>query len=385
MSIRIPLARPVFEADDFAAVQIPLQTGWVVQGPQVAAFERVFATYTGAPFAAACSSATTGLHLALAALGVGPGDEVLVPAFTWVATANAAIYCGATPVLVDIDLKSFNFCPEALARAVTPRTRAVVPVHLFGLPARLDALADAALGVPVVEDAACGLDARIGERHVGTFGDFGVFSFHPRKAVTTGEGGMVLARTTEHDATVRSLRSHGLVADAVRTPWAMGDAPHVGFNHRMTDFQGALGVTQMAKAKRLHQARAARAARYHAALADLDWLVLPEEPTDGVHGWQAYVALYRPVEPTLAHLPRLHAGRNALMLHLAERGIETRPGTHAVHLLDFYRKSLGYAPEHCPNAWLADRASFALPLFPTLTDAEQDEVIDAVRGFGPPA
>jgi perosamine synthetase len=379
-SIRIPLAKPVFEADDFAAIQTPLQTGWVVQGPRVAAFESAFAEYVGAPRAAACSSATTGLHLALAALGVGPGDEVIVPAFTWVATANAVIYCGATPVLADIDLKTFNFSAEAVQAAVTARTRAVIPVHLFGLPAELSALP---AGLGVVEDAACGLDARIGGQHVGTFGDFGVFSFHPRKAVTTGEGGMVLAKSAEHDATVRSLRSHGLVAGPVRAPWAMGDAPHVGFNHRMTDFQGALGVTQMAKAKRLHTARAARAARYCEALGDLAWLGLPSEPVDGVHGWQAFVALYQPERPSLATVDRLHAGRNALMLRLAERGIETRPGTHAVHVLDFYRKTFGYGPESCPNAWIADRASFALPLFPTMTDGEQGQVIEAVRGWDP--
>ncbi len=410
-NIRIPLAKPVFEADDFAAIQTPLETGWVVQGPRVAAFEQAFAEYVGAPRAAACSSATTGLHLALAALGIGPGDEVIVPAFTWVATANAVIYCGATPVLADIDLKTFNFSVEAVRAAVTPRTRAVIPVHLFGLPA---AMSELPAGLAVVEDAACGLDARIAERavaerssrpasggshevrshqserakeacgqHVGTFGDFGVFSFHPRKAVTTGEGGMVLARTAEGDATIRSLRSHGLVAGPVRAPWAMGDAPHVGFNHRMTDFQGALGVTQMAKAKRLHTARAARAARYCEALGDLDWLGLPAEPDGGVHGWQAFVVMYQPERPSLASVDRLYQGRNALMLRLAERGIETRPGTHAVHVLDFYRKTFGYGPASCPNAWIADQASFALPLFPTMTDAEQDAVIEAVRSAAP--
>ena len=381
MNTRIPLAKPVFEADDFAAIQQPLETGWVVQGPHVAAFEATFATYVGAPHAAACSSATTGLHLALAALGIGPGDQVVVPAFTWVATANAAVYCGATPVFADIELDTFNVSPATLAAAWGPAVRACIPVHLFGLPVDPGPLP---AGTVVVEDAACGLDARLDGLHVGTRGDCGVFSFHPRKAVTTGEGGMVLAATPELDARIRSLRSHGLMPGPTRNPWEMGEVPHVGFNHRMTDFQGALGVTQMAKAQRLHTARAARAARYRAHLADLDWLRLPAEPTGGTHGWQAFVALYQPETPSITTVDRLHAGRNALMLHLAEHNIETRPGTHAVHLLAWYRDTFHLRPEHLPNAWIADRASIALPLYPTLTDAEQDRVIDAVRTFDPP-
>jgi perosamine synthetase len=352
-SIRIPLAKPVFEADDFAAIQTPLQTGWVVQGPRVAAFESAFAEYVGAPRAAACSSATTGLHLALAALGVGPGDEVIVPAFTWVATANAVIYCGATPVLADIDLKTFNFSAEAVQAAVTARTRAVIPVHLFGLPPSCRPC-PRAWGWWRTPPAAS-TPASVAQ-HVGTFGDFGVFSFHPRKAVTTGEGGMVLAKSAEHDATVRSLRSHGLVAGPVRAPWAMGDAPHVGFNHRMTDFQGALGVTQMAKAKRLHTARAARAARYCEALGDLAWLGLPSEPVDGVHGWQAFVALYQPERPawrrwtacTPAATPSCFAWPSAA----SRRG----PAPTRCMCLISIGKPSGMAPESCPNAWIADQS-----------------------------
>ncbi|MCB9546875.1 MAG: DegT/DnrJ/EryC1/StrS family aminotransferase [Myxococcales bacterium] len=380
---RIPLARPVFDDDDRAALLAPLETGWVVQGPHVAAFEAAFAAYTGAPRAAACSSATTGLHLALAALGVGPGDRVVVPALTWVATANAVLYCGATPVFADVDVATFNLAPDALARAARGGVKAVMPVHLFGLPADLDAVAALAPGALVVEDAACGLDARVGGRHVGTFGDAGVFSFHPRKAVTTGEGGMVLAADPAVDARLRAQRSHGGVGVPGRAPFLMGDFPHLGFNYRMTDFQGALGVTQMAKAARLHARRAALAARYNALLADVDWLGLPAEPAGGVHGWQAYVCLYRPQAPDLAHVDALHAGRNRLMAHLGALGIETRPGTHAVHMLDFYRESMGLCAEDCPGAWVADRASFALPLFPTLTEAEQDEVVAAIRAFEP--
>lgn len=361
----IPITRPVFDDADLEALRAPLQTGWVVQGPQVAGFEAEFATYTGARHAVACTSATTALHLALLALGVGPGDEVIVPAFTWVATANAAIYCGATPVFADIDLATFNLDVADAQRKITPRTRAIVPVHLFGLPADLEAVA--ALGLPMIEDAACGLDARIGDRHVGTFGALGCFSFHPRKAITTGEGGMITTASETHDTLLRALRSHGGVAATDgRAAFLMGDFPHLGFNYRMTDLQGALGRTQMAKAARLFAARTARAERYLAELAGVKGLILPTVPAGMTHGWQSFVC-------------RLEAGRDAVMQALADAGIQTRPGTHAVHALDWYRTHHKTRPEDCPNAWAADQTSFAIPLFPTMTDAEQDRVISALR------
>lgn len=361
----IPITRPVFDDTDFEALKGPLSTGWVVQGPNVAGFEADFAAYTGAAHAIACTSATTALHLALLALGVGPGDEVIVPAFTWVATANAAIYCGAKPVFADIDLATFNLDVADAKAKITPRTKAIVPVHLFGLPA--DMAAVEALGLPIVEDAACGLDARIDGRHVGTFGALGCFSFHPRKAVTTGEGGMITTGSGAHDTLLRALRSHGGVAATDgRAPFLMGDFPHLGFNYRMTDLQGALGRTQMAKAARLHAGRAARAERYLERLADLPGLILPTVPTGMTHGWQSFVC-------------RLEAGRDAVMQALADAQIQTRPGTHAVHALGWYRAQLGTRVEDCPNAWAADQTSFAIPLFATMSDAEQDRVIDALR------
>lgn len=363
----VPLTRPVFEADDFEALRGPLESGWVVQGPNVKAFEDAFAAYTGAPHAIACTSATTALHLAMLALGIGPGDEVIVPAFTWVATANAAVYCGATPVFADIDLATFNIDPADVAQKITAKTKAIVPVHLFGLPADMHALM--AFNIPLIEDAACGLDARIGGQHVGTFGALGCFSFHPRKAVTTGEGGMITTAENAHDALLRALRSHGGVAPTDgRAKFLMADFPHLGFNYRMTDLQGALGRTQMAKAARLFAGRTARAERYLKALADVPDLILPSVPVGMTHGWQSFVC-------------RQAKGRDALMQHLGDLGIQTRPGTHAVHALGWYREQMGTTVEQCPNAWAADQTSFAIPLFATMTDAEQDRVIEALRSY----
>lgn len=381
--IEVPITRPCFDDDDRRAIAAPLDTGWVVQGPHVAEFERRFAAYTGAAHAAAATSCTTALHLALVAAGIGPGDEVLVPALTWVATANAVLYTGATPVLCDVALDTFNVDVPALAARVTARTRAVIPVHLFGLPADLPAIMALAAkhDLRVIEDAACGLDARIDGRHVGTWGDYGAFSFHPRKAITTGEGGMVTTADPDGDATVRALRDHGAVRGAA--PQGLGAFDLLGFNYRMTDFQGALGVSQLAKAAAMHARRAALADRYATRLAALDWLRPPTTPTGHTHGWQAYVCLFAPDAPRFDHLDALRARRDRLMAALAADGVQTRPGTHAVHTLGLYRERLGTTAADCPGASLAEGLSIALPLFATMTEAEQDHVVDRLKAHGP--
>lgn len=387
--MQVPITRPWFDEDDLDVIRRPLESGWVVQGPYVEQFERAFADFTGADAAVATTSCTTALHLALAALDIGPGDEVIVPSLTWVATANAAVYCGATPVLVDIDLATFNIEPAAVEAAITPRTRAIVPVHLFGLPAEMEPLLALARthDLAIVEDAACGLGSRWRGRHVGTLGDFGAFSFHPRKAITTGEGGMIIARDPARLERTRIMRDHGAsrsdrarhgAADGFR----LGPFAELGYNYRMTDIQGALGTTQMKKAPLVLERRRARAARYDRLLADLDWLRTPKVPPDAEHGYQSYVCLFAPEPPTLAALPTLEAARDRLMRFAAEQGVATRQGTHAVHALDYYARRLGHAPEDLPNALMAERLSITLPLYPQMTDAEQDHVVDVLtRGF----
>jgi dTDP-4-amino-4,6-dideoxygalactose transaminase len=379
----IPITRVLFGEEELRAVQLPIESGWVVQGPHVTEFETLFGAYTGARHSVAASSCTTALHLAVTALGLTQGDEVVVPAFTWVSTANVVEYTGAKPIFCDIDLATFNADPVALESATTERTVGLVPVHLFGLcadVAAIGAIADRR-GLWVVEDAACAFGAWVGDRHAGTFGRFGCFSFHPRKSITTGEGGMVTTDDDELAALVRSLRDHGATrTDLARhqgtSAFLLAEYPHIGFNYRMTDIQGALGAAQMARADHILSERRRRAARYDELLGDVEWLATPVVPEGHVHGYQAYVCLFRPEEPTLANVDALHGRRNALMQTLEERGIATRQGTHAPVLLDAYRDRYGLRREEFPNAVIADRLSLALPLYPQMTDVDQDRVVD---------
>jgi perosamine synthetase len=379
----IPITKPLFGEEELRAVQLPIESGWVVQGPHVARFEEAFSSYVGAHHAVTASSCTTALHLAVAALGAAAGDEVVVPAFTWISTANVVEYTGAKAVFCDVDLTTFNADLSSLEAAVTDRTVGLIPVHLFGLCADIEAICELAAGrgLWVVEDAACAFGSWVGRRHAGTFGEAGCFSFHPRKSITTGEGGMVTTSDDELAALVRSLRDHGATrTDLERhqesASFLLADYPHIGFNYRMTDIQGALGVAQMARADEVLDARRHRAARYDALLADIEWLQTPTVPAGFVHGYQAYICLFRPEEPSLENVDTLHARRNALMARLEERGIATRQGTHAPVLTDAYRTRYGLRREDFPNAVIADRLSLGLPLYPQMTDAEQDRVVD---------
>jgi perosamine synthetase len=366
----IPVARPYLGEAELAAIQAPLRDGWLVQGPRVAEFERRFADFVGAPHAVATTSCTTALHVAIAALRAGPGDEVVVPAFTWVATANAVGYTGATPVLCDVELATYNLDPDALAAAITPRTVGIVPVHLFGRLAPEDTLRRP--GLWTVEDAACALGARRDGRHAGTWGEAGCFSFHPRKSITTGEGGMLVTGDAELAALARTLRDHGGSASGLERhrsarPYALAEYAERGFNYRMTDLQGALGCAQLDRAEWLLGERARLAAAYTDALADVDWLRTPDVPAGETHGWQSYVCLYTGED------------RDALMARLLERGVATRPGTLALHRTALYRRP----DDEFPASAEAERRTIALPLYPGLRDDELARVVEALREAGP--
>lgn len=378
----IPITMPFFGPEELEAVQNPLKTGWVVQGPEVAAFEGRFAEYTGATHAAATTSCTTALHLAVAALGLKPGDEVLVPAFTWVSTANVVEYMGARPVFVDVDLDTFNIDPVAAADAITERTVGMIPVHLFGLAAEMDPLLSLAKkhDLWVVEDAACAFGTYYHGKHAGTLSDAGCFSFHPRKSITTGEGGMVTTQREDLDRLVRSLRDHGATRSDLERhgksgAFLLADYPHLGYNFRMTDLQGAVGRVQMERADWILGERRRRAAIYDERLRDLDWLQTPLVPEGHVHGYQAYVCTFRPEEPTLDNVDQLRAERDRVMTTMEGQGIATRQGTHAAALQEFYAKRYETSAGQFPNAHLADRLTLALPLFPQMTDEQQETVI----------
>ncbi|MGH7318230.1 MAG: DegT/DnrJ/EryC1/StrS family aminotransferase [Candidatus Rokuibacteriota bacterium] len=374
--MKIPITRPQLDAAEEAAVLEVLRSGWVAQGPRVAEFETALAMYTDARFAVATTSCTTALHLILAGLGIGAGDEVIVPAFTFVATANVVECAGATPVFADIDPRTFNLAVEDLDRRVSARTRALVVVHLFGLSADLDPILALGRrhGLVVLEDAACALGTRYHNRHAGTGGTAGAFSFHPRKVITTGEGGAVTTDDPVLAERLQVLRNHGgRVSDLERHrtgAFTLPEYDEVGFNYRMTDLQAALGIVQLAKADRLIAARQRLAQRYTEAFGDFEGLATPVVPPGCVHTYQSYVCLVGEEAPV---------GRDELAEALGAEGIAVRQGTHAVHALGYYRRKYGLEEGDYPNASRADRRSLTLPLYPDLSTAEQDQVIEGVR------
>lgn len=382
----IPITLPVFGSRERQLIQKPLETGWVVQGPYVKEFEARFCKFTQARHAVATSSCTTALHVAVAALGLRPGDEVIVPAFTWIATANVVEYMGAKPVFCDIDLRTFNIDPRRVGSLITPRTVGMIPVHLFGLCADMRPILRTAARhhLWVVEDAACAVGAWYHGRHAGTFGQAGCFSFHPRKSITTGEGGMVTTKLKQVFQTACSLRDHGascsdLARHRSKSGFLLSEYNLLGYNYRLTDIQGALGCAQMERLERILARRGAGARYYDQAVRSLSWLAAPVAPEGYTHGYQAYVCLFQPEEPALKRAKKLHQRRNQLMADLQAEGISTRQGTHAPFRLGYYRNKYRLRDEDFPNAYLAELLSLALPLYPQMTRKEQDRVLMALR------
>jgi dTDP-4-amino-4,6-dideoxygalactose transaminase len=376
---RVSIAQPATGVEEWEALRAPLETGWLTQGPQVAEFERLFAARHEVGHALATTSCTTALHLALAALGVGPGDEVIVPAFTWVATANAVLYCGARPVFADVEEATGNIDPKDVERLVTSRTRAVIPVHLFGLCADMDALREAAPSpVAMVEDAACAVGAALHGRPAGGLGDLAAFSFHPRKIVTTGEGGMLTTDDDDLAERAEVLRNHGAsVSEEMRhagpTPYLLPDFEELGFNYRMSDLQGAVGVVQLARLDALLAERRRWADWYTSTLADLEWLRTPVVPPGWDHSWQSYVCV---VDEQVAPAPR-----DRLMERLQELGVATRPGTHTVTELGYYRRVVGVEPGSCPVAAQLEATTMAIPLHNRMDDEDFAYVAECLHGL----
>lgn len=373
----IPIAKPVLDEAEADAARDAVLSGWVTQGPQTAAFEREFAERVGAAHACAVSSCTTALHLTLLGLGIGAGDEVITASHSFIATANAIRYCGATPVFVDIERDTYNIDPQRVAEAITPRTRAVLAVHQIGMPCDLAALVALCErhGIPLIEDAAPAIGSEI---HIdGKWEPIGrprgavaCFSFHPRKVVTTGDGGMLTTNDAELDAKFRLLRQHGMsVPDTVRhgSPEVIfEDYPVLGYNYRMTDVQAAIGRKQLERLPGLISRRRALADRYIELLGNIEGLGLPFEPEWARSNWQSYCV----------RLPS-RLDQKTVMQSLLDQGISTRRGIMCAHREAAYA---GHQPAYdLRQSELAQDHCILLPLYTQMTEDDQVQVADAVR------
>jgi perosamine synthetase len=372
----IPIAKPVLEEAEGEAAYQAVLSGWVSQGPQVAAFERQFAAYTGASHACAVSSCTTALHLALIAVGVGTDDEVITTSHSFIATANSIRYCGANPIFVDIDPSTYNIDPDRVLEAITPRTRAILVIHQMGMPCDLPALSEIANrhGIALIEDAACATGSEIlingrWEPIGRPRGQIACFSFHPRKVITTGDGGMLTTSNPKFDAKFKLLRQHGMsVPDAVRhgSPQVIFENYLVaGYNYRMTDIQAAIGLKQLERLPQIIARRRFLAHRYAELLGNIEELRLPVEPEWARSNWQSYCV-------------RLSEGvdQKAVMQGLLDNGIATRRGIMCSHREPCYsdqklRHDLGQSE-------LAQDHSILLPIYAQMTEDDQVRVVDAL-------
>lgn len=369
----IPVAKPEMTKNDANAIADVVSSGWILQGPKVAEFEKLLSNYIGTRFAVATSSCTTAMHMGLIAAGIGAEDEVIVPSFTFIASPNCILHAGATPVFADIDPKTYNIDPVDAERKITKKTKAILVVHQIGLAADMDAFMRLAKKhhLVIFEDAACGLGATINGRHVGTFGMWGAFSFHPRKAITTAEGGMLVTNSKQIADTVSKLRAHGAdVSVSVRhasKKILFEHYPLIGYNYRMSDIHAALGLSQFARIKQLFDKRQHLAAQYTKAFSSIESIIPPFVPEGFHHTYQSYMI-------------RISGGasiRNRIMQQLLDRGIATRAGVMASHLEKPYRAM--YPNLHLPVTEQVAKETIILPLYPQMTKRDQDFVIHEVK------
>ena len=374
----IQISTPTVGKDEYDALEETILSGWITQGPKVREFETAFSKCHDVKHSLATTSCTTALHVILKGLGIGAGDEVIVPSFTWVSSANVIEHCQATPVFVDIDLSTFNIDPEKIKEKLSHKTKAIIAVHLFGLCANIAKIKEVAPNIPIVEDAACAIGSKSELGYAGALGTAGAFSFHPRKTVTTGEGGMVTTNDTALFEEIDILRNHGAsISEEKRhmsdKPYVLPDFDHCGFNYRMTDIQANVGITQLKKLDSLLEFRQKWADFYMRELAEISWITLPTVPKDYYHAWQSFVCV---VDETIAPL-----SRNDIMEKLKENGISTRPGTHAVHMLGYYKNKYNIHASDYPQAQKANDCSISIPLHNNMTIEDFEHIVNVIKSI----
>lgn len=379
----IQVAAPCMDDREWQALKAPLESGWLTQGPQVAAFEKAFAGRHKVKYACATTNCTTALHISLLAVGVKPGDAVVVPSFTWVSTANAVEYCGAKPLFCDIDPHTYNLDPQSLTDTIGKaqnegqKVKAVIPVHLFGLCADMDAIMKIANNnnLKVVEDAACASGAAYKDQPAGSIGDIGCFSFHPRKVLVTGEGGMCTTNSSDLAEILNCLRNHGAsISEEQRhhnnAPYLMADFEQLGYNYRLSDLQGAVGLVQLDKLDDFIAERERWAAYYDRELGNISWLQLPSRPKGSKISWQAYVCRVKKESPLT---------RDQLLEKLHLEGISSRVGTQAVHLLGYYQNKYKLQRDDLPVSRDAYSDTIALPLHNAMRDEDYAYVAQTLK------
>lgn len=369
---KIPITKPFLGEEEKQLVSLVIDSGWVSQGPRVAEFEQAFAAYVGAKYAAATTSCTTALHAALSVSGIGPGDEVILPSLSFIASANSIVHCGATPVFVDINTETCNIDVTRIETAITEKTKAIMPVHQMGLPADLDSIMKIAerYNIRIIEDAACAVGSEYKRKRIGGHGNLACFSFHPRKIITTGEGGMITTDDLAVAERLRRFRHHGMSVSDIERHMAnriiIETYPEIGYNYRMTDMQAAMGIEQIRKLPFIIEKRRQIAGVYDTELSKISHVKVPKVPSYAFHNYQSY---------WIELLDSSPVSRDNLMARMLEAGITTRRGIMAIHM----EKSYSGRKFSLPETERITDETLLLPIYPTMTADEQEYVIHCIK------
>ena len=379
MKKKILISEPFIDKKEINSVANVLKSGWITQGPKVREFENLFSKYHNSKYAVALSSCTTALHLMLLAAGIKKNDEVIIPSFTWVSTANAVLYIGAKPVFVDVNIKNYNIDINLIKKKITKKTKAILLVHLFGLCVDIFNLKrKISKNIIILEDCACAAGSKIGKKYAGTLGLAGAFSFHPRKIISTGEGGMILTNNYSLYKKLIQLRNHGAsISEEDRhksdKPYFMPHFNVLGYNYRMTDLQGAIGIEQTRKLKIISKFQKKWANFYFKELKNIKWLELPVIPKNFTHGWQAFVILVKK--------NKIKKSRNNILEYLNEHGISCRPGTHAIHTLSYYKKKYKIKETEFLISKMCQDQTIALPLHNGMNEKDFKYIIKIIKNI----